>query len=806
MGKEIEDITAKNLQFENFNKEFKALISHISEDENLERYRTEYKKLYRAFCDSFDNEKKLVKKCRELNEMIINESERVKTAFEISQEDSNAIKQLSEEIKNAMQFVEKAREREDQSKKMVQELKEEISHLNTIVGQGATLSLGPENNVDELLKTKENLMKQNEEKVANITSLEQQIIDLRNDKEEKKKKILAITSELKTVKEDSERYETDNKRKDDKIKHQEDQQANIKKDSICKDQEKDTLERQFQQTIVECKTINDSIQKKTSDLEANANCWKTLNANCTSLKNSIDKCKNEIEEYKTQTRDAKSEIDRLKGEISITEGEKKKWEKKLDKLRFEIKKMNDKIKTYTVEKEIILSTSQVLERDLDRVQKQMESDRQLYRNLREDNETVNMKTSSAEKKDETFKEDLKNKESEITNWKLELEKKKMDFNRLYKEKAIEERDKEKIFSQVSKMQRKVQQLQEECKLKDNRHTEIERKMMEYKEKAKEKEQLYEVVRSDRNLYSKSLIEKHDEMNELKRKFDITTQQINQLKEELEAKDKALVSKIHEFEQEKQEMEKKAIQAQAQEAIVEQLKKSAKEKDTNITKLTAMLKDGENKIKTLQKSYEKAIREKDVFGTELIRRNDELTLLCEKIKILQTTLANAEIQFNDKESELRLLNTKIADNKGRLRVIGKQAGNVKDLKKKIYMLTNELLQERMQVQALSEELENPINIHRWRKLEGTDPDTYEMLQKIQVLQKRLIKKTEEVVDREGRLQEKGSQIDQLEQMLTRQSGFNVTDSINSYQEQLKERTKQLKAKAAELNMYQAQVTL
>jgi chromosome segregation ATPase len=24
------------------------------------------------------------------------------------------------------------------------------------------------------------------------------------------------------------------------------------------------------------------------------------------------------------------------------------------------------------------------------------------------------------------------------------------------------------------------------------------------------------------------------------------------------------------------------------------------------------------------------------------------------------------------------------------------------------------------------LENPLNIHRWRKLEGTDPDTWEML--------------------------------------------------------------------------------
>jgi hypothetical protein len=46
---------------------------------------------------------------------------------------------------------------------------------------------------------------------------------------------------------------------------------------------------------------------------------------------------------------------------------------------------------------------------------------------------------------------------------------------------------------------------------------------------------------------------------------------------------------------------------------------------------------------------------------------------------------------------------------------------------------------VQVKALSEELENPMNVHRWRKLEGSDPATYEMIQKIQTLQKRLIAK-------------------------------------------------------------------
>ena len=35
----------------------------------------------------------------------------------------------------------------------------------------------------------------------------------------------------------------------------------------------------------------------------------------------------------------------------------------------------------------------------------------------------------------------------------------------------------------------------------------------------------------------------------------------------------------------------------------------------------------------------------------------------------------------------------------------------------------------QVRALSEELENPMNVHRWRKLEGSDPVMYELIQKV-----------------------------------------------------------------------------
>ena len=65
------------------------------------------------------------------------------------------------------------------------------------------------------------------------------------------------------------------------------------------------------------------------------------------------------------------------------------------------------------------------------------------------------------------------------------------------------------------------------------------------------------------------------------------------------------------------------------------------------------------------------------------------------------------------------------------------------RRELFHVQRELLRERTRCKALEEELENPMNIHRWRKLEGSDPSTYEMIQKIQTLQRRLISKTEEV---------------------------------------------------------------
>ncbi|CAH8544590.1 unnamed protein product [Heterobilharzia americana] len=80
----------------------------------------------------------------------------------------------------------------------------------------------------------------------------------------------------------------------------------------------------------------------------------------------------------------------------------------------------------------------------------------------------------------------------------------------------------------------------------------------------------------------------------------------------------------------------------------------------------------------------------------------------------------------------------------------------------------------------------------------------MIQKIQALQKRLISKTEEVVEKELLIQEKEKIYIELKHILARQPGPEVAEQLNVYQSIIKDKTKQMKAMTAEMNVYESQI--
>ena len=63
-------------------------------DRSLERFRVEYEKLHKALKKSYEGEKRLTQKCRELNAEIVANAAKVSTALKLSQEDQGTIASL----------------------------------------------------------------------------------------------------------------------------------------------------------------------------------------------------------------------------------------------------------------------------------------------------------------------------------------------------------------------------------------------------------------------------------------------------------------------------------------------------------------------------------------------------------------------------------------------------------------------------------------------------------------------------------------------------------------------------------------
>lgn len=85
----------------------------------------------------------------------------------------------------------------------------------------------------------------------------------------------------------------------------------------------------------------------------------------------------------------------------------------------------------------------------------------------------------------------------------------------------------------------------------------------------------------------------------------------------------------------------------------------------------------------------------------------------------------------------------------------------------------------------------MNIHRWRKLSGSDPSTFELITKIQTLQKRLISKTEEVVEKELIITQKEKLYKQVKDVLQRQPGPEIAEELRVVKEAVKIKMRECK---------------
>lgn len=360
-----------------------------------------------------------------------------------------------------------------------------------------------------------------------------------------------------------------------------------------------------------------------------------------------------------------------------------------------------------------------------------ESNKRIEAKMRE-RDLLNKDVVLAEEKERDKADALQTLDGELKKLQNKIQGYKAEAQKLYKLIHQLEKDKQKYGIEASQANAKYYQCLEQVKLKNNLITKLQKKNIEAEGRLKQQQNLYEAVRSDRNLYSKNLLEAQEEIAELKMKFKRMTQQINQLKEEIQAKDNTIATETYSKQKYAGENAKLEGDIDKIGKQIDSCDQMIRTQESDIARLKYVITEAEQEKQKQRKDYEMVINERDILGTQLIKRNEELQILYEKIKIQQSTLDKGEIYYQERIEEIVRIQNQIADLKRLLIVSQNETACIPDLRREIFMLDKELLEQQQKAKFLTDELDKPLNVHRWRKLECTDPETYELIQKIQSL--------------------------------------------------------------------------
>ena len=163
---------------------------------------------------------------------------------------------------------------------------------------------------------------------------------------------------------------------------------------------------------------------------------------------------------------------------------------------------------------------------------------------------------------------------------------------------------------------------------------------------KQQQNLYEQVRSERNLYSKQLLEAKEDISTMKILFRSMNHDINQMKDEITSKDHALVKEHfdhHKVEKQKTTTRNELTKVRKQIESSQQIQTSQL---IEIQKLGAIIQEAEEERQRQKKELSAVVGERDILTAQLVRRGEELEQIYEKIKINRTKLRQGEKAYDN----------------------------------------------------------------------------------------------------------------------------------------------------------------
>jgi chromosome segregation ATPase len=847
---------------------FELVMLSISSEPAMAPFKGEYAKLLAALKASFGAEKKLVSKVRALNEEIASNASRVQQALRLSEEDGATIDELRKQLERAWGLVEAGNTRAEAMSQNLERVGAEaaahgatLARYAALLGDGATLeevvaakeslearlaaaatAVGAERaRADGLLAELAARTKKYREKKDEVAALHAVVVGKDEDLAKAARQRSALQGDLASAKDAA----ADKAAAADAAKRAADaaEAARAKAAAAA-----ETERARTTAALAELSAAKNAGKKASDDLAVLLEKAAVAAEAKAALDKALHAAQAEAAREAAARAKAVAKAEALSKEVASVRAVADRHAEALAALRTEL---------VGVEKDVLAERAAVKEKDtaLGRVER--------------DKAAAEKKAADAASRTGAAQLEISAKGSEIAALENALKAAGADLRRARAACASYELERTKARADAEALQRELAERDTALEIKNVQLADMEKREAELGARLKAAQTAFESSRAERNAALKSLAGRADEMDELRRKFKILSNQLESSKDDVLAKDKLLIAEQFEVAALAKRLDQRTAEVDTTRRLLHDASDNVGRQGAELGNAAAALRRADADAVAQKRAFDALVAERDLLAAQLTRRNDEMALLHEKNALAGITLAKGETQFKALAEENHVCKLKVRGARRDVRVRARAraprassppyprplhpAARPADCRAQARHAARAGAQHGRgrgdeeahcgdvarpqrgaregegarrgagpagagaeppqpppppplfppQNKLLTTELENPLNVHRWRKLEGTDPELHDLIARFATLQKRLIAKTEEVVERDLAIAERDRVVAELRARVAAAPGAELGEQLAAAQHALAERSRQLKSAASEATMFQTQ---
>ncbi|KAH8232566.1 hypothetical protein KR032_009602, partial [Drosophila birchii] len=244
----------------------------------------------------------------------------------------------------------------------------------------------------------------------------------------------------------------------------------------------------------------------------------------------------------------------------------------------------------------------------------------------------------------------------------------------------------------------------------------------------------EILHTDKMMLAKSLETCSCDRAAMQTTMAKLAHQIDQQNTALSANDKVISSLKNQIEQLGRAIRQKQNEIHAKDVLLASTRSDVRELKIRLEQRQQTIDTDEKRFIGLSCVLEEERKKKNLVGLQMVRQNDCVRLLRNKLTLMQKAFDKGIGQYNQRLEDIRLLKLEVTNLRMSHECMQKEVGNRAELRQDVIRLERQLNQERLKVSAYLEELSRPCRIHRWRVLSGKDPRRFDLICKVQSLLK------------------------------------------------------------------------